>query len=116
MMKNGKGKVINVASVPAFQGGFNIVSYTASKHGVAGLTKSLANDWASKPVNVNAIAPGYFTTELTEALQKDSERSKLILTRTPAGRCWVPEDVSGAALFLASSASGFQHGVVLPVH
>jgi len=69
-----------------------------------------------EPVNVNAIAPRYFMTELTEALQKDSERSKLILTRTPAGRWWVPEDVSGAALFLASSASDFLHGVVLPVH
>ncbi len=115
MEKKGKGKIINVASILAFQGGINIVAYTAAKHGIAGLTKALANEWAAKGINVNTIAPGYFVTELTDALRKDSARFKMILDRTPIGRWGEPEDIAGAAVFLASSASDFLHGVVLPV-
>ena len=115
MLKKGKGKIINVASVLAFQGGLNVAGYVSAKHGVAGLTKALANDWASKGVNVNALAPSFFTTELTEAIQKDPERSKSITARTPAGRWGTPEDIAGAAVFLASPASDFINGVILPV-
>lgn len=116
MLKKGSGKIINISSVLAFQGGINIVAYTSAKHGVAGLTRALANDWASKGVNVNAIAPGYFATEFTEPLQEDPERAKLIIGRTPAGRWGDPlEDIAGAAVFLASPASDFVHGVILPV-
>jgi 2-deoxy-D-gluconate 3-dehydrogenase len=116
MLKKGKGKIINIASVLSFQGGINIVAYTSAKHGVAGLTRALANDWASKGVNVNAIAPGYFATEFTKPLQRNPERSKMILGRTPAGRWGDPkEDITGAAVFLASPASDFIHGVILPV-
>jgi len=116
MLKKGRGKIINIASVLSFQGGINIVAYTSAKHGVAGLTKALANDWASKGINVNAIAPGYFATEFTEALQKDPERTKAILGRAPAGRWGDPlEDIAGAAVFLASSASDFIHGAIVPV-
>jgi len=115
MLRNGRGKIINIASVLAFQGGINIVAYAAAKHGIAGLTKALANDWASKGINVNAIAPSYIATEFIEPLMKDPVRSKAILGRTPAGRWGDPEDVAGAIVFLASSASDFVHGVVLPV-
>jgi 2-deoxy-D-gluconate 3-dehydrogenase len=115
MLKKGKGKIINIASVLALQGGINVLAYTSAKHGVVGLTKALANDWAIKGVNVNAIAPSFFTTEMTSALQKDPERSKSITARTPAGRWGTPEDIAGAAVFLASSASDFIHGVILPV-
>ena len=115
MLKKGKGKIINIASILAFQGGLNIASYASAKHGLAGLTKALANDWAGKGVNVNAIAPAYFATELIEPLMKDPVRSKNILGRTPAGRWGDPNDISGAALFLASEASDFLHGIVLPV-
>ena len=110
-----RGKIINVASILAFQGGLNVTAYAAAKHGMAGLTRSLANDWAGKRVNVNGIAPGFFTTEMTEALQKDVERFRSITARTPAGRWGDPADVAGAAVFLASSASDFLHGVMLPV-
>ena len=115
MLKKGRGKIINIASLLAFQGGINIVAYTSAKHGVAGLTRALANDWAGKGVNVNAIAPGYIVTELTEALQRDPERSKSITGRIPAGHWGKPEDIAGAALFLASPASDYIHGVILPV-
>jgi 2-deoxy-D-gluconate 3-dehydrogenase len=115
MLKKGKGKIINIASALAFQGGINVAAYTSAKHGVVGLTKALANDWASKGINVNALAPSFFTTEFTEAIEKDPERSKSITARTPAGRWGTPEDIAGAALFLASPASDFIHGVVLPV-
>jgi 2-deoxy-D-gluconate 3-dehydrogenase len=114
MLKKGEGKIINIASAMAFQGGINVTAYTSAKHGVVGLTKALANDWASKGINVNALAPSFFTTEFTEAIQKDPERSKSITARTPAGRWGTPEDIAGAALFLASPASDFIHGVVLP--
>ena len=115
MLKKGKGKIINVVSIQAFQGGLNATAYTVSKHGIVGLTRALSNDWASKGVNVNAIAPGWFMTEFTEAIQKNPERSKSITARTPAGRWGTPEDIAGAAVFLASPASDFIHGVVLPV-
>jgi 2-deoxy-D-gluconate 3-dehydrogenase len=115
MMRKGRGKIINVASILAFQGGLNVVAYAVAKHGVAGLTKALANDWANKGINVNAIAPSFFGTELTAALQADPDRSKSITARTPAGRWGTPEDIAGAAVFLASPASDFVHGVILPV-
>ena len=115
MLERGKGKIINITSVLAFQGGINIVTYASAKHGVVGLTKALANDWAKKGINVNAIAPGYITTEFTEPLQQDLGRAKMILGRTPAGRWGMPEDIASAAVFLASPASDFVHGIVLPV-
>ncbi|RLB41933.1 MAG: 2-deoxy-D-gluconate 3-dehydrogenase [Deltaproteobacteria bacterium] len=115
MLKKGKGKIINIASVLSFQGGLNIPAYSSAKHAVAGLTKALANSWAGKGVNVNAIAPGYFDTELTEDLKKDPERSKSLLSRVPAGRWGDPEDIAGAAVFLASPASDFLHGAILAV-
>lgn len=115
MLKRGTGKIINVASILAFQGGINVVAYASAKHGIAGLTKALANDWGPKGINVNGIAPSFFLTEMTRALQEDTERCETIAARTPI-RCWgVPSDVAGAALFLASSASDFVHGVTLPV-
>jgi 2-deoxy-D-gluconate 3-dehydrogenase len=115
MLDKGRGKIINVCSVLAFQGGINVVAYTAAKHGMAGLTKALANEWASRGVNVNAVAPGYIATELTEALQNDADRSKALIDRTPARRWGQPTDLAGAVLFLASPASDFIHGAVLPV-
>ena len=115
MLKKGRGKIINIASVLAFQGGLNVTAYASAKHGVVGLTRALANDWASKGVNVNALAPSFFVTSLTEAIRKDPERSKSITARTPAGRWGTPQDIAGAAVFLASPASDFIHGVVLPV-
>jgi 2-deoxy-D-gluconate 3-dehydrogenase len=115
MLKKGEGKIINIASALAFQGGINVTAYASAKHGVVGLTKAFANDWASKGINVNALAPSFFTTEFTEAIEKDPERSKSITARTPAGRWGTPEDIAGAAVFLASPASDFIHGAVLPV-
>jgi 2-deoxy-D-gluconate 3-dehydrogenase len=115
MLEKGRGKIINVASVLAFQGGLNVAAYVAAKHGVVGLTKALANDWAGKGVNVNALCPGFFETELTEALQNDASRYQSITARTPAGRWGIPEDIAGATVFLASPASDFIHGAVLPV-
>lgn len=115
MLKKGKGKIINIASVLSFQGGVNVVAYAASKHGIVGLTRAFANDWANKGINVNAIAPGWFVTELTEAIRKDPERSKSLIVRTPAGRWGDPIDIAGAAVFLASPASDFLHGEILTV-
>ena len=115
MLEKGRGKIINVASVLSFQGGINVVSYTAAKHGLVGLTRALANEWGSRGVNVNALAPSYFVTELTEALQQDPERFQAISARIPAGRWGQPEDIAGAAVFLASPASDYINGVVLPV-
>jgi 2-deoxy-D-gluconate 3-dehydrogenase len=115
MLPRGSGKIINITSILAFQGGLNVLAYSAAKHGLAGLTKALANDWAMKGINVNAIAPSFFVTELTDAIQKDPIRSKSITGRTPIGRWGEPEEIAGAALFLASPASHFIHGVILPV-
>ena len=115
MVKKKEGKIINVASILAFRGGINIPAYTASKDGLAGLTKAFSNAWANEGINVNAIAPGYLATEFTKALQEDKERSEFIQKRIPAGRWGIPNDIAGASVFLASSASNFIHGTVLPV-
>lgn len=109
------GKIINIASMLSYQGGIRVASYTASKSGIAGLTRLLANEWAGKRINVNAIAPGYFETDNTEALRQDANRSKEILGRIPAGRWGKPSDLGGAAVFLSSSASDYVHGTVLAV-
>jgi 2-deoxy-D-gluconate 3-dehydrogenase len=115
MLKQGKGKIVNIASLLAFQGGVFVPSYSAAKGGVAQLTKALANEWAPKGINVNAIAPGYMATDNTAALRKDPERSRQILERIPAGRWGEPQDLAGAAVFLCSSASDYVHGHVLVV-
>jgi 2-deoxy-D-gluconate 3-dehydrogenase len=109
------GKIINTASMLSFQGGIRVPSYTASKSGIAGLTKLMANEWAKHGINANAIAPGYFATDNTQALQDDPVRSKEILGRIPAGRWGQPADIGGAAVFLASSASDYVQGITLPV-
>ena len=109
------GRVINIASLLSFQGGIRVPSYTAAKHGVAGITKLLANEWAARDINVNAIAPGYIETANTEALRADPARSAEILSRIPAGRWGQPEDIGAAAVFLASPAARYIHGAVLNV-
>ena len=109
------GKIINVASMLSFQGGIRVPSYTASKSGVAGLTKILANEWAKHGINVNAIAPGYFATNNTAALQADETRNAEILGRIPSGRWGEPSDLGGAIVFLASQASDYVQGITLPV-
>ncbi len=115
MITRGRGKIINIASVLTFQGGIRVASYTASKSGIGGLTKLLANEWAAKGVNVNAIAPGYIATRNTAALRADAMRNQSILDRIPAGRWGDPDDLGGAAVFLASSASDYVQGHVLAV-
>ena len=115
MLKRGSGKIINIASLLTFQGGILVPSYAAAKGGVGQLTKAFANEWASKGVNVNAIAPGYMDTDNTEALRNNPDRARQILERIPAGRWGKPEDLAGAAVFLASSASDYLHGHVLVV-
>ena len=116
MIAGGRGgKIINTASMLSYQGGIRVPSYTASKSGVAGLTKLMANEWARHGINANAIAPGYFATDNTQALQDDPVRSKEILGRIPAGRWGQPSDIGGAAVFLASSASDYVQGITLPV-
>ncbi|MDR5860388.1 2-dehydro-3-deoxy-D-gluconate 5-dehydrogenase KduD [Halomonas eurihalina] len=110
-----RGKIINIASMLSFQGGIRVPSYTASKSGVLGLTRLMANEWASHGINANAIAPGYMATNNTEALRNDPERSREILGRIPAGRWGEPEDLAGAAVFLASDASNYVHGHTLAV-
>ncbi|WP_447910343.1 2-dehydro-3-deoxy-D-gluconate 5-dehydrogenase KduD [Brevundimonas bullata] len=112
---NRGGKIINTASMLSYQGGIRVPSYTASKSGVAGLTKLMANEWAKHGINANAIAPGYFATDNTQALQEDPVRSKEILGRIPAGRWGDPSDIGGAAVFLASRASDYVQGITLPV-
>jgi 2-deoxy-D-gluconate 3-dehydrogenase len=115
MVQRGRGKIINIASMLSFQGGVRVASYTASKSGVAGLTKLLANEWAGKGINVNAIAPGYIATNNTAALQTDEARNRQILERIPAGRWGEPSDLGGAAVFLASDASNYVNGHILAV-
>ena len=116
-MVSGKrgGKIINVASLLSLQGGISVASYTASKSGLAGLTRLLANEWASHDINVNAIVPGYFATNNTEALRNDKDRNRQILDRIPAGRWGDPGDLAGAVVFLASNASDYVSGTLLPV-
>jgi 2-deoxy-D-gluconate 3-dehydrogenase len=109
------GRIVNLASLLSFQGGIRVPSYTASKHGVLGLTRLLANEWAAKGINVNAIAPGYIETNNTEALRSDPDRSKSILERIPAGRWGVADDIGDAAVFLLARASNYMHGAVIPV-
>jgi len=116
MLRAGRGgKIINIASMLSFQGGIRVASYTASKSGVAGLTRLLANEWASKGINVNAIAPGYVATNNTTALRNDETRSREILARIPAGRWAKAEEIGGAAVFLASRAADYVHGALIPV-
>ncbi len=115
LARGGTGKVINIASLMSFQGGVRVPSYTAAKHGVAGLTKLLANEWAAKGINVNAVAPGYIETKNTTALREDPQRNSAILERIPAGRWGKAEDIAGAAVFLASSAADYIHGTILNV-
>jgi len=109
------GKIINIASMLSYQGGIRVPSYTASKSAVMGLTRALANEWASHGINVNAIAPGYMETNNTANLRSDGQRSEEILSRIPAGRWGTPEDITGAAIFLASDAAAYIHGFTLAV-
>jgi 2-dehydro-3-deoxy-D-gluconate 5-dehydrogenase len=112
---NGGGKIINIASMLSFQGGIRVPSYTASKSGIAGITRLLANEWGNRGISVNAIAPGYMATDNTAQLRADAERSKAILDRIPAGRWGEASDLAGAAVFLASRASDYVNGAILPV-
>jgi 2-deoxy-D-gluconate 3-dehydrogenase len=115
MLERGNGKIINLASMLTFQGGFRVPAYAASKGAVAQLTKALCNEWAGRGVNVNAVAPGYIATDMNEALLNDEARNEQILMRIPAGRWGNPDDLAGAVLFLASGAADYIHGTVLPV-
>lgn len=115
MIQQGSGKIINVASMLSFQGGINVPGYAASKHAVAGITKALANEWASQGVNVNAIAPGYMATENTAPLRADVAREKSIIERIPAGRWGTPADLAGPFVFLASPAADYLNGAIIPV-
>jgi 2-deoxy-D-gluconate 3-dehydrogenase len=115
MIPRGSGKIVNIASLLSFQGGIRVPAYAASKGGVAQLTKALANEWAARGIQVNAIAPGYFATTNTEALQADETRNRQILERIPAGRWGQPEDLAGAALYLCSPASNYVTGTVVTV-
>ena len=110
-----QGRIVNIASVLSFQGGIRVASYTASKHGVLGITRLLACEWAAKGINVNAIAPGYVVSNNTEALRNDPDRSAAILGRIPAARWGRPEDIGDAAVFLLAPASDYMHGAVVPV-
>jgi 2-deoxy-D-gluconate 3-dehydrogenase len=115
MLARGRGKVIFTASMLSFQGGIQVPSYAAAKSGIAGLTKAFANEWAAGGVNVNAVAPGYIATDLNQALQDDPARHQAILDRIPAGRWGRPGDLAGVTVFLASPASDYVHGAVIPV-
>ncbi len=115
MVEYGQGKIINIASMLSFQGGIRVASYTASKGGVAGLTRLMANELAAKGININAIAPGYMATDITETLRADPERGQAILDRIPAGRWGDSDDLMGAVVFLASAASDYMNGAIIPV-
>lgn len=115
MLERGSGKIINIASMLTFQGGVNVPGYTASKHGIAGITKALANEWAGRGIQINAIAPGYMTTNNTAPIIADEQRYKSITERIPAGRWGAPADMKGPAVFLSSSASDYMNGHVLCV-
>lgn len=113
MLRRGRGKIINIGSVMSFQGGYNIPAYAAAKHALAGLTKSLANAWSSKGINVNCIAPGYFETVLAGSLQDDPVRGPQIMDRIPCGRWGQPDELAGTVVFLASDAANYMHGSVV---
>ncbi len=115
MLERGFGKIVLIASVLSYQGGITVPGYASTKHAIAGLTKALANEWAGSGVNVNAVAPGYMATDNTEALRGEPDRSRAILDRIPAGAWGEPDDVAGAVVFLASPASDYINGSVLPV-
>ncbi|MFK3835955.1 SDR family oxidoreductase [Microbacterium sp. NPDC087868] len=115
MLERGRGKIVFTASLLSFQGGINVPGYAAAKSGLTGVVKALSNEWAGRGVNVNAIAPGYIATDNTQALRDDPERSESILARIPAGRWGAASDLGGAAVFLASAASDYVDGIVLPV-
>jgi 2-deoxy-D-gluconate 3-dehydrogenase len=115
MLSRGRGKIVFVASLLSFQGGITVPGYTASKSAIAGLTKALANEWAGRGVNVNAIAPGYVRTDNTQALREDATRNEQILVRIPAGRWAEPEDIAGPVVFLSSPAADYVHGAILAV-
>ena len=114
-LENGGGKIINIASMLSFLGGYTVAAYAASKGGVAQLTKALSNEWAGKNININALAPGYMATALNTAIMNDPVRSKEILDRIPARRWGRPEDMKGAVIFLASGASDYLNGAIIPV-
>lgn len=115
MAEDRPGCIVNIASMLSFQGGIRVASYTASKHGILGVTRILANEWAGKGINVNAIAPGYIVSNNTEALRDDADRSASILARIPANRWGRPDDIGDAAVFLLAPASNYLHGAVIPV-
>lgn len=115
MLERGYGKIVFIASVLSFQGGITVPGYAAAKGGIRSLTMALANEWAGKGVNVNAIAPGYITTDNTAALQADEKRNRAILERIPAGRWGRPEDIAGMAVYLSSAAADYMHGATVPV-
>ena len=115
LAQGGPGRIINIASMLSFQGGLGVASYAASKSGLAGLTRALANEWAAHGINVNAIAPGYIETAMTRPLAADQERNRAILARIPAGRWGRPADIAGMAVFLASDAAAYCHGTLYPV-
>ncbi|MSR60469.1 MAG: SDR family oxidoreductase [Planctomycetaceae bacterium] len=115
MLTRGRGKIINIGSVMSYEGGLNISAYAAAKHGIAGLTKSLAVSWSSRGINVNCIAPGYFETNMSNSLKYHPVRGPQILDRIPAGRWGMPEELQGLAVFLASDASNYMHGSVVAI-
>lgn len=115
MATTGGGSIINIASMLSFQGGITVPSYTAAKSGLAGLTRALANEWASQHINVNAIAPGYMATDNTAPLRQDKQRAETIINRIPAGRWGTPDDLMGVVVFLASDAARYLHGAIVPV-
>lgn len=115
MIRQGRGKIINIGSVLSFDGGLNISAYVAAKHGIAGLTKSLAVSWSGKGINVNCIAPGYFVTNLATSLRDDPVRGPQILDRIPCGRWGQPDELQGLVVFLASDASNYMHGSIVPI-
>ncbi|MGE3313772.1 MAG: SDR family oxidoreductase [Planctomycetaceae bacterium] len=115
MLKRGRGKIINIGSVMSYEAGLNISAYAAAKHGIAGLTKSLAVSWSSRGINVNCIAPGYFETNMPTLLKHDPVRGRQILERIPCGRWGRPDEIAGLCVFLASDASNYMHGSVVPI-
>jgi len=115
MLERGRGKIINIGSVMTFQGGVDIPAYAAAKHAIAGMTRSLAGSWAGRGININCICPGYFDTDLPAVLKEDPVRAPQILSRIPMGRWGQPEELAGLAVFLASAASNYMHGSVIPI-